>query len=172
MSESSLHADHPTDALPEYARGRTESPEAIELHLSGCEACRMELEILRALADSPVAGMTAPEREFAYQRFTQRHRDTGGWLAATWKVAAAIALLLTSVGVWQVFRTGGEVEEWNPQLVIDAWEEDLADLQPGLGEVQLALGSVSLDGELFGVRWDEMEGIDPIDLAAPWEEDR
>lgn len=172
MSEISLHADHPTDALPDYARGRVESPEAIELHLSGCEACRMELEILQALADSPVAGMTGPEREYAYRRFAQRRRETGGWLAATWKVAASIALLLTSVGVWQVFKIGGEAEEWDPQLVIDAWEEDLADLQPGLGEVQLALGFVSLDSEGFGVPWDEMEGIDPIDLAAPWEEDR
>jgi hypothetical protein len=172
MSEISLHTDHPTDALPDYARGRADNPEAIERHLAECEACCVELEILRALADAPVAEMTAAEREYAYQRFAQRRRDTGGWLSATWKIAAAIALLLTGVGVWQVFKTGGDASDWNPQLVLDAWEEDLADLQPGVGEVQLALGFVSLDGEQFGVPWEEMEGIDPIDLAAPWEEDR
>lgn len=181
MSDIRQHADHLTDALPEYARGRMEAPDAIaaiERHLSECDACRVELEILRALADAPLAVMTDAEREYAYGRFAERRRETRGWLAATWKIAAAIALLMTGVGVWQVVRAGGETGEWNPQFVLDAWEEDLADLQPGVGELGLALGFVSLEGEAlggpweeFGVPWEEMEGVDPIDLEAPWEED-
>lgn len=178
MSEISLYSDHPTDVLPEYVRGRAESPESIERHLAGCETCRAEVEILRALAESPVAPMTGAEREFAYQRFARRRREAGGWLAAAWKIAAAIALLLTGVGVWQVVRTGGGSAEWNPQVVLDAWEEDLADLQPDVGELRLALGFVTLDGEMldvpweeFEVTWEELEGIDSIDFVAPWEED-
>lgn len=177
MSDISLQADHPTDTLPDYARGRVEDAEPIERHLAECRACRVELEILRALADSEAEGMTAAEREFVYDRFARRRRETASWLAATWKIAAAIALLLTGVGVWQIVRTGGGAGDWNPQLVLDAWEEDLADLQPAVGEVRLALGFVSLDGEAleaweeFDVPWEEMEGVDPIDLVAPWEED-
>lgn len=178
MSDTSPHADHPTDLLPDYVRGQVDGSETIERHLAECDACRVELEVLRALTGSQGEGMTAAEREFVYGRFARRRRETGEWLSVTWKIAAAIALLLTGVGVWQIVRTGGETGEWDPEVALDAWEEDLADLQPGVGEVRLALGLgfVSLEGESPESTWEEFEvpweeGIDPIDLVAPWEED-
>jgi hypothetical protein len=174
MKQVNSQTDHPTDALPDYARGRAESPDAIERHLAGCETCRAELEILRALADAPVEDMTAIEREDVYRGFARRRATGGGWKVATWRIAAAIALLLTGVGVWQIFKTSQGAGGWDPQIVIEAWEEDLVDLQLPPGEVRLALGFDGPTEEGLGVPWEELEAVDfdPLEMAAPWEEDR
>ncbi len=184
MSEISLQADHPTDTLPDYVRGRAADAEEIERHLAACEECRLELEILRALADSSITGLNEAEREGVFARVpppppaargpgrAPALGTSGGWLSAAWKIAAAIALLLTGVGVWQVARVGGEAGAgWDPQFAIDAWEVDLAALEPGPGEIQLALGTGLLDDPI-GVSWDDLEGVDPTELSVPWEEDR
>ncbi len=174
MSELSPQTEHPADMLPDYVRGRAENPGAIERHLAECETCRSELEILRALAEAPLADMTELERQRAYGQFARRRTASGGWQVAAWRIAAAIALLLTGVGVWQIFKTGGLEETWDPQIVLEAWEDDLADLQLSAGEVTLALGYGEMTTDGLGVPWDELEAVDldPIDLAAPWEEDR
>ncbi len=186
MSEISLQADHPTDALPDYVRGRAPDAEEIERHLAGCEACRLELEILRALADRSFPGLSEAERERVFAAVSAPGPPagsggpargpalaaSGGWLSVAWKAAAAIALLLTGLGVWQVVRVGGEAGAgWDPQLAIDAWEVDLAALEPAPGEIRLALGLGPLD-ETIGMSWDDLEGVDPTELAVPWEEDR
>ncbi len=187
MSEISLQADHPTDTLPDYVRGRAADADEIERHLAGCEQCRLELEILRALADRSFPGLSEAEREGAFAGVSPPAPSpagggpahggpalaaSGGWLSVAWKVAAAIALLLTGVGVWQVVRVGGEAGAgWDPQFAIDAWEVDLAALEPAPGEIRLALGIGLLD-EPMGVSWDDLEGVDPTELAVPWEEDR
>lgn len=174
MNQAGPRADHPTDALPDYVRGRAESPRVIERHLEECEVCRSELEILRTLADAPVTGMTGSERERVYREFARRRATGGGWGVGIWRTAAAIALLLTGMGVWQIVKTAETAVGWDPQIAIEAWEEDLADLQLPPGEVRLALGFDGVTAEGLGVPWDELEGVDlePLDLVAPWEEDR
>jgi hypothetical protein len=174
MNEVGSGTDHPTDALPDYVRGGVERPRLIEQHLAECELCRSELEILRTLADAPVTGMTGSEREQVYSEFARRRATGAGWGVAIWRTAAAIALLLTGVGVWQIVKTAGTSAGWDPQIVIEAWEEDLAELQLPPGEVRLALGFDGVTAEGLRVSWDELEGADlePLDLVAPWEEDR
>jgi len=167
-----MHNEHPVDELPEYARETSEDPGAIERHLIECESCRVELEILRALEGSGPAPLSDLERKRVYGEFEARRvpgfgRKAGRrWLAATWRIAATIALLLTSVGVWQVLESGGAASDWSPELALKGWSEDLADLDIGPRDVRLAFGA----GLVEEVQWDDLEGVDPYDVYGPWEE--
>jgi len=171
-----LQSDHPVDALPDYARGTAADADSIERHLAGCEACRVELEILRALAAADPAPLTDIERRAAYRSFESR-RSTGGrarkpWLDATWRAAAGIALLLTSVGVWRAVGSGASAPEWNPEAALEGFVEDLADLDLPDREVRAVLGVGLLDDPDAAGPWDGLETAEPAEIRLPWEEER
>lgn len=171
MSGMSLQDDHPIDDLPDYVAGAASDAASIEAHLDECEACQVEVEVLRALRESGPE-LSDIERQRVYQGFEARRaasRPSGNprWLTTTWRAAAAIAVLLTSVGVWQVVQSGsapGAV--WDPQVALDAWSEDLAEFDIEPGAVQAAFGFAALDEVL----WDDLEGVDLAEVRAPWEE--
>lgn len=170
--------DHPSDRLPEYVRGTSPDPEALEAHLSSCSRCREEVELLRALA-GPGPFLEPGERERLWERAAARGhgagrgpawRSTAGpaWLSVAWKVAAAVALVATGFGVWQVNRqaaAGGE--GWDPTAALRGWEEDVETLRPGPEDVRLALG---YGGEEAEVAWEELDARDAARVRAPWEE--
>ncbi len=172
---------HPVDALPDYVRGNAEGPERIARHLEACEACRAELEILETLEGGVPAPLSDVERERAYRAFEASRaarpgpggspiasqRDNG-WLRSAWRIAAAVALVLTGLGVWRVVQAGNETADWSPELALEGWEEELADLGVGTGDVRLAFGL----GPLDDLAWEDLEGVDPFDVVAPWEDDR
>ncbi len=170
MSRSDVRGDHPIDALPDYVRGGAVETGSIERHLAGCESCRVELEVLRAVHGSGPAALSDMERQRAYRSFEARRTapDSSGsrWLWSTWRAAAAIALLLTGVGVWQVVDRGERVSDWSPELALDGWTADLVELDIGPGAVGLAFGYDTADEML----WEDLEGVDPYDLTAPWED--
>lgn len=170
------HSDHPVDALAEYARGTVDDADGIERHLAVCGACRLELEIVRALAADAPAPLTDIERRAVYRSFEARRRTAPSprraWLAATWRVAAGAAILLTSVGVWSVVNGGSRVSEWNPEAALEGFRRDLADLDVAEGDVRAVLGAGLLDDPGAGVPWDGFEATDPGDVRPPWEEDR
>lgn len=176
MSESSLHTEHPVDELPDYARGVASDAARIERHLAGCDDCRAELGLLRALGASGPPPLSDMERERVRRAVQERRgaarRRTGPhpWLALTWRVAAAIALLLTSVGVWRVVQEGSATD-WDPGLALDGWGEEVAELGLEAGDVRLALGVGILDDAGLEPSWD---GSDLEELMLPWdqEEDR
>lgn len=174
MNGTTPHADHPVDLLPEYVRGELPSIVDVEDHLDGCESCRREVELLRALAlplDDPLSDL---ERAKVYRAISAGRRAPSGgtagsaWLRATWRVAAGVALLLTSAGVWQVVQTG-EAGGWDPDLAMDGWAEDLADIDLTEGELRLALGAGLIDDPSLDLVWDDAV-VDPDDIAVPWEE--
>ncbi|MCG8469814.1 MAG: zf-HC2 domain-containing protein [Gemmatimonadetes bacterium] len=182
MSETGLRDDHPVDALPDYVRGGVADPAELEAHLAECEACRVEVEVLRALEDSDPAPLSDVERRRVYHGFEKR-RAAGGaprrpafvapsggpttvgprWLTATWRAAATIALLLTGIGVWQVVQRGETATDWSPELALEGWGRDLAELDVEPNAVRMAFG---LESE---VAWEDLD-VDPFDLATPWEE--
>lgn len=185
MSGSSLQMNHPIDALPAYVRGTAADRAGIERHLIACAQCRDEVEILRALADDGPAPLSDVERHRVYRAFEARQAagsveapadatpSRGGprrrtWIAPLWRVAAGVTLILTGAGVWQALQPGGSAQDWNPDLAIEGWAEDLAELDIGAGEVRSAFGLSAVDD----ISWDDVEGVDPAGLAAPWEDDR
>jgi hypothetical protein len=183
MSGFSLHDGHPVDVLPDHARGASPDPEAVERHLDGCESCRLELEILMALRSSGPAPMSDIERESTYRRIRACRAAPAGalpggrtgsspWLATLWRAAAGIALLLTSVAVWQLVRSGPRTTEWDPDAALVGWAEDLEEFDLGAGDVRLALGLGSLDDLNGGLAWEELGGGDAADLVTPWEVER
>lgn len=185
MSETRARSDHPADRLPEHARGAASEAEAraIERHVAACGRCRDELELLRTLAGSSAVTMTAEERERAFEAFQRRRRavpapgaQSRDWRSAAWKVAAAIALVLTGAGVWRIAEIGGagaEGRAWDPQAAIEGWERDLADLRPDPGAVRLALGVGGYEGTELSGPWEtDVAPVDPGELRVPWEEER
>jgi hypothetical protein len=159
---------HPTDCLPEYVRGAAPGRERIERHLTECADCRAEVEILRALAEPGVDGLTAGERELAFGQMRRRQAIDRSPLTTVWKVAAAIALLLGSVGVWQTIQSSAGAPEWSPTAAVEGWEDDLSELDPQLDEVMLALGYQS---ESSAELWNAFDEVDPGELVGPWEEE-
>ena len=173
MSEQSVNTEHPTDRLPEYVRGVAPDGRAIERHLEQCETCTLEVEMLRALA-APVDELSDVERLRTYRAFEARRtalrpaRPGSMWLRASWRAAAGVALVLTSIGVWQVVQTG-RAGEWNPDAAIEGFAEDLADLELSDGELRMALGVGLVDDPTLDVPWDAGD-VDGLDL--PWEAGR
>ncbi|MDX1577872.1 MAG: zf-HC2 domain-containing protein [Gemmatimonadota bacterium] len=175
MDRRSPDTDHPVDALPEYARGIATDARSVERHLESCEDCRAELEILRMLHTAEPAPLDDIERQRIYRSFEERRgsagrgaRGSGAWLRTTWRVAAAVAVLLTSVGVWQVARQAGGSTDWSPELALEGWQRDLADLEIGPSEIRVAFGV----GRLDEWTWEDVGELDPYDLAVPWEDGR
>ena len=166
--------DHPVDLLPEYVRGGLPSTVEVERHLAGCESCRLEVELLRVLAAPIEAPLSDVERARIYRAASAaRSAASGGtagsaWLRATWRIAAAIALLFTSVGVWRVVQTGGS-GEWDPELAMEGWAQDLADIDLSEGDLRLALGAGLIDDPALAVGWDDA-ALDPAEITVPWEE--
>ncbi len=174
MTEFSLHREHPVDRLPDYARGGAPDHEAIEHHLRSCASCRLELELLRAMAVEPEP-LSDIERERVY-RGVAAARGGGGrvagrvWTSHVWKVAAAVALLLTSVGVLEVIERA-PVPGWDPQVALEGWEDEIADLGVSEGEIRLALGVGGLEDPAVSLPWDGFES-EGGEMVPPWEEDR
>lgn len=174
--------DHPVDALPEYVRGKASNAQDIERHLAECESCSLDVEVLMALRDAGPPPLSDIEIERTHRRFEARRlacaADTGGsagpgrsgaWLTPAWRVAAGIALLLTSVGVLRVVQ-GDSSTDWDPDVAIEGWLEELADLDLPAPELRLALGVSLLDDPVLGLPWGDLEEIDMGEL--PWESER
>lgn len=173
MDSVTVQTDHPVDVLPEYVRGGFSGAEAVERHLAGCETCRLEVEMLRALAAPIDSALSDLERARTYRAIAaQREVRSGGtagstWLRATWRIAAAVALLLTSVGVLRVVQAGGATD-WDPDLAMEGWTQELADIELTDGEMRMALGAGFFDDPAF----DPWAGasVDPGEFDIPWEE--
>jgi len=160
---------HLHDELPEYARGKAADPVAIEAHLEACVECREELELLRALLEAPGERMTVSERDATFETVLDRAGWTGsgsGWRSAAWKVAAAIAMTLTALGVWQTVRSGEA--SWDPAVAMEAWEADLADLDPAAADVLAALGYEE-GSDYSWLDAQTLSDLDPAELLGPWE---
>ncbi|MDX1396740.1 MAG: zf-HC2 domain-containing protein [Gemmatimonadota bacterium] len=181
MTGPSLHTDHPVDALPDFVRGRASDAAEIQHHLHGCESCREEVALLRALAGT-AAAMTAEESARVWSGLAAARVATveaspeagrrSTWLSVAWKVAAGFALLFTSVGVWRIVQTGS-TPEWNPDAALDGWAEEVADVELSRGELRLVLGTGLLDDIALDEGW--TMGLSPGDvdeLTVPWEEER
>lgn len=180
MNGSSLQAEHPIDELPAYVRGAASDPRDIARHVASCPSCRLEVEILRALEGSDAADLTDVERARVYRAFEARRRmgvgsahggATPSFLRVTWRVAAGLALLLTSVGVWQVVQRGQEeVSDWNPEVALEGFAEDLAGLEVPDREVRMAFGVSVLDETGIETPWVGLEDVG--ELQTPWEGER
>ncbi len=168
-----VQTDHPVDVLPEYVRGGFAGAEDVERHLDGCESCRLEVEVLRALAEPIGSALSDMERARTYRAITARRGIPSGgtagsaWLRATWRVAAAVALLLTSVGVLRVVQAGGAAD-WDPDLAMEGWTQELADIELTDGEMRMALGAGLIDEPLLDP-W-AAASVEPGDFDIPWEE--
>lgn len=165
---------HPVDALVELAHGAAADAQGVERHLAECESCRLELEIVRALSADTPAPLTDIERRMAYRSFEARRRRArparASGLAAAWRVAAAIAVLLTSVGVWRAVDGGPRATEWDPDAALEGFAEDLAALDVSDREVSAVLGAGLLGDP--GVAWLERDDAGSDETDVPWEEER
>lgn len=168
---------HPTDRLPEYVRGGLEHPAPVEAHLASCDRCRGEVRVLRALASADPA-LEPEERERVWRRVAAAASSPGRaaagttgldraeppssrtgatrWSTAVWRTAAAAALVMLGVGVWQVNRQAGAA--WEPTAALRGWERDLEAVRPAPEDVRMALGY----GEPSAAPWG-----DPGD---PWDD--
>jgi len=182
--------EHPTDLLPDSLRGAL-SPEQereVAAHAESCSVCAEELDVLSLLAEHPVPALTAEERSRVYDRIGLGGIAPGSggagrsdWRSAAWKVAAAIALLITGIGVWQIYLTGSSGTGWSAAAVLEAWEEDVREIDPSSEDARALLAFFEPDGlqigeadaELDAVVDDVLDGLDPgvLDgIAVPWEE--
>lgn len=185
---------HPSDLLPDFLRGAL-SPEQkreVAAHVGDCPECAEELDVLSLLAEQPVPALTAEERRRVYDRI-----DFGGiastgsaggseWRTAVWRIAAAIALLATGVGVWQVYLAGSSEAGWSATAALEAWEADVREIDPSSEDAQALLAffeptgsqlgsGLGTDAALDGVVDDVLDGLDPgvLDgIAVPWEEEQ
>lgn len=176
MSRIAHEGEHAIEALAEYARGTAADPGGIERHLAGCEACRLELKIVRALAAASPEPLTDIERRAAYRSFESRRaggrRIRPAWRARTWRAAAGIAILLTSVGVWRAVDRV-PASEWNPQAALDGFRRDLDELGMDAGDVRAVLGAGLLDDPELGGPWAASEAAEAGAAARmPWEGER
>lgn len=170
MNGSRLQTDHPVDALPEYVRGDSPDAHAIERHLAACETCRLEVEVLTALRESRPSPLSDIEIERTYRGFAARRLVARpAWLVTAWRVAAGVALLLTSVAVVRVVQERSPAD-WDPDAAIQGWVEDLADLDLPAPEMRLALGVSLLDDAALGLPWEDLEDVEVGEL--PWENER
>ena len=82
------------DALPEYLDDRLDAARRrdVESHLAGCDACREELELLRALRVTMRRGVAVDTAAIAAAIPPYRAPARRGW-ATGWRVAAAVVAL-------------------------------------------------------------------------------
>ena len=182
--------EHPSDELPDLLNGEL-SPDRereVAAHVEQCSECAAELEVLSLLAGQPAPTMTDAERQAVYDRigFGRSASLTSGsdWRSAAWKVAAAVALLITGVGVWQVYLAGSSEVGWSAAAVLEAWDEDVREFAPSAEDADALLAFIepaSLpfadmdigESDLNGVVEGVLDGLDPgvLDgIAVPWEE--
>jgi len=166
---------HPLDRLADLVHGRLSEPEAasVQAHLSACARCRDDVEVLRALACAPAPVLSDVERELAWGAFARRRRKARLWPAGSWRVAAAVAIVVTGVGVWRLNAgtEAGGLGDVAVGRVLAVWARDVDELQVDAPEVSLALGYAA-DPAPAASAW---EGADPADVSAvvgPWEEPR
>lgn len=202
MSTNSLDngprdGEHPSDELPDFLHGALSSDREREVsrHLEECSVCAEELDVLSLLAEQAAPSMTPEERSRIYAQVGFGGRTSGGagggsdWRRAAWKMAAAIALLITGVGVWQVYLAGSSDSVWSASAALEAWEQDVSELAPSSEDAEALLamiepastplpdpgfGASDLDRVVDGV----LDGLDAgvldagaIDgISVPWEE--
>ncbi len=180
--------EHVSDQLPDYVRGELTSEQRtrIEAHLRVCRPCAEELDLLAMLEEAPPPVLTAEEREELFSPLAIRpERRRADWRSGLWKAAAAIAVVATGYGAWQVYLAGGAVGEgWGVAAVLQAWEDDVREIDPSYAEASLLLtyldpGASELDyaedvdfeAQMTGLPDDLDVGVlDGIDV--PWEEGR
>lgn len=156
---------HPSDTLPDYAAGRMEDTSAIGAHVNDCAECRREVEVLRALAQEIGTPLSPVERESLYSRIGRPRQGNRAWLTPTWRAVAAVALVATTFGVWQIDRLTRS--DWNPTAVLQGWEADLVDLRLNAEDVQMALG---IDIASSETEWEAWDPRDATQVGAPGEE--
>ena len=92
---------HPTELLPWLANGTLYGEEraAVEAHLTDCETCRSELQLLRDLRETIRAEPPADAGDLGLQRLLQAVRKEGKTQAARprWLIPAALAASLVIV---------------------------------------------------------------------------
>jgi anti-sigma factor RsiW len=184
--------EHPTDLLPDFLHGALgpEQKREVAAHVDDCPVCAEELDVLSLLAEQPAPGMTREERDRIYDRIDFGGRASpepagaSGWWSAAWKVAATIALLATGVGVWQIYLAGSSGAGWSATAALEAWEEDVREVDLSSEDARVLLAFFEPDGRLADggpgtdvqldrVVDDVLDGFDPgvLDgIAEPWEE--
>ena len=192
MDNRPRDGEHPSDELPDFLSGALSADRAREVarHVEECSTCAEELNVLSLLADQPALSMTPEERSRIYAEIGFDRRTagaTGGgsdWRRAAWRMAAAIALLITGVGVWQVYLVGSSESGWSAAAALEAWERDVSELALSSEDAEALLamiepasaplpdpsfGASDLDQVVDGV----LDGLDSgvVDgIAVPWEE--
>ncbi|MFQ5890397.1 MAG: zf-HC2 domain-containing protein [Gemmatimonadota bacterium] len=168
-------AGHVSDRLPEFVRGALPEGERvrIERHLTACASCRGEAEVVGLLAEAPLPRLSSGERAWLSGEVElRRKRAARSWRAGAWRAAAVIALLLSGVGVWRVVAGTNAVAEWSVAATLDAWQEDLEELQLGGPDVRFVLGVPEPAEPNGDPAWELMEASDVNGLVGPWEEVR
>jgi hypothetical protein len=134
------------DMLPDYLHDRLE-PSArglVERHLSGCTACRDELELLRGLRGTlrraPRVDVASIAASIPPYRAPTRKGWAGGWRAAA--AIVAIALGGTSIALWQRSTSPSPVKE-PPTAVVAAPAPTVAAREPAVAPRPLEQASPS-----------------------------
>ena len=94
------------ETLPEWARGQLGAGEdrAVEAHLTGCDECRAEAELIRLLAAAPPS---VPEGLAARIRLgVARDRRPSSVSGRPWWALAAAAVAAVALGIGVVSDTG------------------------------------------------------------------
>ena len=165
-SERNISELHTTDRLPEYARGELSAREGatVEAHLASCPACQEELELLVAIQSAPAPELDSAEAERLYAPLPQGSDRL--WTASAWRAAAGIVIVLTGYGIWLAGRSDSDLEpSWSAEAALAGWDEDLAELRPGMLDLRVALG---VNGGL--PTWPELEGEGMEGLDESWED--
>lgn len=128
------------DALPDLLHGRLDDAARarVESHLRSCDACRRELNLLRALrgaAPQPAVNVAAIVSALPVPR---RHRS---WTTHLWQIAAAVAFLAVgSSGVIGYMRRAHQPDTTAAATVASQRESSGASAAAASGDVELAVG--------------------------------
>ncbi len=160
-SELNISELHTTDRLPEYARGDLSSEESasVEAHLDSCRTCREELELLEAIRRAPAPELEPVEAERLYTPLPA-HRDRF-WRAGAWRAAAGIVVVFAGYGIWLAVQQDRDVGfSWSADAALAGWNEDLAELRPGMLDLRVALGANGGPATWPELEEEGMEGLD------------
>lgn len=165
-SERNISELHTTDRLPDYARGELPAEEraAVRAHLDVCAACREELVLVELLRSGSNSALEPAE---AARLYTPLPSSSGrSWGVGVWRAAAGVVIVLGGYAIWLAGRSDPQVAaSWSVDDALVDWDQDLAELRPGLLDLRVALGA---NGE--PAAWPELEGEGMEGLDDPWGE--